>query len=146
MNTHSYGMNSTMLNLSQNPNLQVGPANSGGGLGRRTMREALEIVQDLQVKYIELNDYVKQNCIDLNKALPIKDINSDDEGLSPEKDKLTKIKKETELDDIDAKELKKIKILKKRRKIQNSMLYAGNLKQWEENIKHKEYCDIKPGS
>ena len=97
--------------------MQVGPANSGGGLGRRTMREALEIVQDLQVKYIELNDYVKQNCIDLNKALPIKDINSDDEGLSPEKDKLTKIKKETELDDIDAKELKKIKILKKRRKI-----------------------------
>lgn len=80
------------------------------------MREALEIVQDLQVKYIELNEYVKHNCIDINKAYPLKDFNSDDEGYSPEKEKITKLKKDAD-EEIDAKELKRIKLLKKRRKI-----------------------------
>ena len=62
---------------------------------------------------------------------------------SPEKEKMIKLsKKDPEADDIDAKELKRIKILKKRRKIQNSFQYAANLKQWEENIKHKDYCEI----
>lgn len=125
----------------------MGPANTSGGLGRRTMREALEIVQDLQIKYIELNDYVKHNCIDINKAYPVKDIQSDDEVHSPEKEKMIKLsKKDPDADEIDTKEVKRIKTLKKRRKIQNSFQFAPNLKQWEENIKHKDYCEIKPGA
>ena len=96
----------------------MGPANTSGGLGRRTMREALEIVQDLQIKYIELNDYVKNNCIDINKAYPVKDIQSEDEVHSPEKEKMIKLsKKDPDADEIDTKEVKRIKTLKKRRKI-----------------------------
>ena len=111
------------------------------------MREALEIVYDLQAKYIDLNDYKKHSCIDINKCLPLKDPNSDDEGCSPDVSKSgLKLKKEIDLDELDAKELKRIKTLKKRRKLQHSFLCASNPKQWEENIKHKEYCDIKPGA
>lgn len=113
------------------------------------MREALEIIADLQAKYIDLNDYKKHACLDLNKCLPLKDPNSDDEGGSPDVSKSAlkaKLNREVDLDELDAKELKRIKTLKKRRKLQHSFLFAGNLKQWEENIKHRDYCDIKPGA
>lgn len=59
---------------------------------------------------------------------------------------IVKLKKDIDLEELDTKELKRIKTLKKRRKLQHSFLFAGNLKQWEENIKHKDYCDIRPGA
>lgn len=51
-----------------------------------------------------------------------------------------------DIEDMDSKELKRYKLNKKKRKLMNSFLFADNLKQWEENIKHKDYCEIKPGS
>ena len=71
-------------------------------------------------------------CIrDRNKYLPLKDPNSDDEGGTPDLSRSAlkaKLNREVDPDELDAKELKRIKTLKKRRKLQHSFLYAGNLK------------------
>lgn len=110
-----HGPTVTSMSITQNPNFQVGPANSGGGIGRRTMREALEVIYDLQAKYIDLHDYRKHSCIDINKCLPLKETNSEDEGGSPDVVKSAlngKLKKEVDLDELDSKELKRIKTLK----------------------------------
>ena len=146
-----HGPHVTQMNLTQNPGLQVGPANSGGGMGRRTMREALEVVHDLTAKYIDLNDYRKAACVDIKS---IKDTHVDEEDDANATDvtkstlgvQIAKLRKDVDPDELDPKELKRIKMLKKRRKLQHSFLYAGNLKSWEENIKHKDYCEIKPGA
>ena len=44
------------------------------------MRDALEIVHELQGRYVELTEFVKHSCIDINKAYPLKDLSSDDEA------------------------------------------------------------------
>ena len=43
------------------------------------MRESLELIQELQGRYIELPEFAKHSCIDIKKAYPLKDLNSDDE-------------------------------------------------------------------
>ena len=57
-----------------------------------------------------------------------------------------KLDKNVDMEDLDAREVKRIKTLKKRRKMTHSFLYAPNMINWEENIKHKDYCEIKPGA
>ena len=74
-----HGPQAKAITLAQNPNMQVGPANSSGGQGRRTMREALEVLNDLTAKYVDLNEYKKGSCIDIKKCLPIKDSPEDDD-------------------------------------------------------------------
>lgn len=128
-------MNTTMTGAGQ-----VGPAASSGGQGRRTMREALEIASELQGKYVELGEFIKNSCFDVNKAFPLPGRvdanNSDDEAaITISVDGIPKIKKDIDLDDLEPKELKRIKIIKKRRKFQNSLLCATNLVQFDDGSK-----------
>lgn len=149
-----HGPHVTQMTLQQNPNLQVGPANNAGGMGRRTMREALEVLHELTAKYIDLSDYRKNSCLDINKCLPMKESHIDDDDDANATDitkstlgnQIAKIKRDADQDELDPKELKRIKTLKKRRKLQHSFMCAANLRPWEENVKHKDYCEIKPGA
>ena len=111
------------------------------------MREALEVINDLQAKYIDLSEYKRVSCVEITKA-SVKD-SSEDVGLDDSSNVYDfQIKKlsSKDIEDMDSKELKRYKLNKKKRKLMNSFLFADNLKQWEENIKHKDYCEIKPGS
>jgi hypothetical protein len=118
------------------------------------MREALEVLNDLTAKYVDLNEYRKGSCIDIQKCLPIKDSPEDDDDANATDVtkstigiQIAKIRKDAaDQDEMDPKELKRIKTLKKRRKLMHSFFNAANLQPWEENVKHKDFCEITPGA
>ena len=75
---------------------------------------------------------MKYSCYDINKAFPLPgliDVNNSDEetGITVSVDGIPKLKKNVDLDDLEPKEIKRIKIIKKRRKFQNSLLCTTNL-------------------
>lgn len=47
-------------------------------MGWRTMREALEVVLDLQAKYVDLNEFKRISCQDVNKVIPLKKLDDID--------------------------------------------------------------------
>ena len=84
-----------------------------------------------------MGEFIKYSCYDVNKAFPlpakIDANNSDDEtGITVSADGIPKLKKDVDLDDLEPKEIRKIKIIKKRRKFQNSLLCASNLIQFDD--------------
>ena len=129
--THLHGSSLNPIYYNLNFSSQIGPAASIGGLGRRTMWEALEISSELQTKYVDLGEFAKYSCFDVNKLFPIPlrgEVNSDDEvAIMISNDGVMKLKKNVDLDELDSRELKRIKIIKKRRKFQNSLLCTNNL-------------------
>ena len=49
-----------------------------------------------------------------------------------------------DLEELDPKELKRIKLIKKRRKLKHSFFYIANLKIWSENSNNTETKLMKP--
>ena len=93
------------------------------------MREALEVINDLQAKYIDLSEYKRVSCVEIPKA-SVKD-SSEDVGLDESSNAYDfKIKKlcSKDIEEMDSKELKRYKLNKKKRKLMNSFLFAENLR------------------
>ena len=90
-------------------------------------------------------EFVKYSCMDVDKIFPLplrREIPSDEEEppFTISQNGSIKLNKDIDFDELDPRDLKRIKILKKRRKLQNSLLYEQNLIQFEEGP-HPKFKD-----
>lgn len=136
----------------------------------KRMRESLQAVTELQNKYVDMNEFKRTCCLDIDKAFPLiksTNMSSAKKDTGPtaaathgpgnsKKDVLSgeeahHLDNQSEEDDNIGEEDEQRQAMinvnqRKRRRLRNSFFSAENLKTWEENPKHKEYEDIRPGN